>query len=113
MLIADVLPTIRTLYRQPDTLSLWGIPYAMREGQTPRDIWNAPRPDLLAQAAGRYGATMHAPGPQPDWVWLGCPGWWGSIDDSRDQRAIVEWLATLGDSVPVNPCEWASVQVSP
>lgn len=61
MLIADVLPTIRTLYRQPDTLSLWGIPYVMREGQTPRDIWNAPRPDLLAQAAGRYGATMHAP----------------------------------------------------
>ena len=40
-----------------------GIPYEMRPGQQPRDI------------LGR-----------DNWVWLGSPGWYGSM--SADQRAI-------------------------
>ena len=102
------LSSIRVLYRQPDTLSLWGIPYDLRPGQSPRDLWNAPRPDVLARAAGRSGALMYAPGPLDDWIWLGCPGWWGNISRD-DQQQIATWLEKLGDLVPDNPCEWAVV----
>lgn len=102
------LASIRTLYRQPDCLALWGIPYNMRPGQSPRDLWNAPRPDVLARVAGRSGAMMHAPGPLDDWIFLGCPGWWCNIP-REDQQQIQIWLDKLGDLVPGNPCEWATV----
>lgn len=102
------LSSIRVLYRQPDTLALWGIPYDLRPGQSPRDLWNAPRPDVLARAAGRSGAMIHAPGPLDDWIWLGCPGWWCNIERA-DQQQIAAWLEKLGDLVPDNPCEWAVV----
>lgn len=104
------LNSIRTLYRQPDTLALWGIPYDMRPGQNPRDLWNASRPDvLLARAGGRLGAMMHAPGPLDDWIYLGCPGWWGSIEEA-DQKRIAAWLARHAELVPENPCEWSRVR---
>lgn len=102
------LPSIRVLWRQPDTLALWGIPYDMRPGQSPHHLWNAPRPDTLARAAGRYGAMMHSPGPLEGWVYLGSPGWWGTIAQD-DQQQIAAWLAELGDMVPGNPCEWVAV----
>lgn len=87
------LDSIRTLYRQPDTLALWGIPYDMRPEQSPRDLWNAP----------------HAPGPLDDWIYLGCPGWWGSIEEA-DQKRITAWLARHAELVPENPCEWSRVR---
>ena len=85
-MIADRLATIRVLYRAPDTLSLWGIPYGMRPGQQPRDLQ-------------RVGNTN-------GWIWLGCPGWWYSIPKA-DQDAITQWLAAR--DVPAWPCEWCTV----
>ena len=37
----EKLDSVVILWRQPDTLALWGIPYKMREdgGQQPYDLW--------------------------------------------------------------------------
>jgi len=87
MLNAARLATIRVLYRQSDTMSLWGIPYRMRAdvGQQPRDI---------------------DPARRKDWVWLGSPGWWGSMTRA-EQAAVAAFLATLPkDAIPEYPNEW-------
>ena len=48
--------SIKILFRSPDTLTLWGIPYEMRPGQSPGDLWRSnSHPDTLAQARGIYG----------------------------------------------------------
>jgi hypothetical protein len=88
--LADRLVTIRVLYREPDTMSLWGIPYEMRKavGQQPRDI------DIY-----------HRRG----WIWLGSPGWWGSLS-AEEQLAVSAWLAALPEGcIPEGPCEWCSL----
>jgi hypothetical protein len=90
------LASVEVLWRQPDTLALWGIPYGMRAGQAPYDIWRARR-----DGPARVGVS--------DWIWLGQPGWWGDL--SRERRAAVEaYLAALDpDVIPGGPCEWAEV----
>jgi len=87
------LSKIRVLYRDVN-MQLWGIPYDMREGQSPRDLQRAyeqyvpPRP-------GHYGSKRIELG----WTWLGSPGWWGSMSKAR--RAEVEdFLAWFKDAVP-------------
>lgn len=109
-LMVNKLALIRVLFRAPDTLCLYGIPYDMREGQQPSDLWQARSyADLLASARGFYGRRIHAPGPLDDWIWLGCPGWWGNM--SRDDQAAVKaWLQ--GRAVPENPFEWCCVSVA-
>lgn len=79
------LNTIKVLYRQPDTLALWGIPYEMRRGQQPRDLWE------------RRGDS---------WIWLGSPGWYGSMSKS-DQAAVKAFLDQHREAVPENPHEWS------
>ena len=77
------LESICILYREPDTLSLWGIPYDMRPGQQPADI------------ADRAG-----------WVWLGSPGWYGSMSPGEIEvvRAFRDrWLS----AIPGGPNEWS------
>lgn len=84
---AAMLRSIRVLYRQDDTLALWGIPYDMRPGQGPKDI---------------------LPRFRDHWIWLGSPGWWGSY--SRvDQRLLKAYLRAAGaqDAIPQNPHEWS------
>jgi hypothetical protein len=98
MITFEILEGIRVLYRQPDTLSLWGIPYGMRPGQAPRDLW-------------RGCVDRGKPTPPPDWVWLGSPGWYGYM--SAPERAVVE--AFVGqllkkDDVPNGPGEWSEVR---
>ena len=105
------LSEIKVLFRAPDSLALWGIPYEMRPGQAPRNLWDGNRrEDVLAQARGYVGATMSAPGPREGWVWLGTPGWWGNLN-SEAQRAIQEFLAPLKakGAVPGWPYEWVSI----
>jgi hypothetical protein len=90
------LAGIVVLYREPDSLSLWGIPYAMRReiGQEPRHIL----PHL------RRG-----------WIWLGCPGWYGSLERSDIERIKV-WRAALEVAdpgiVPGGPHEWSEIPES-
>jgi hypothetical protein len=105
------LDSIVVLWRQPDTLALWGIPHGMRAGQSPRDLWEGRAiPDDLRRAAGHHGAMLPAPGPRDGWVWLGQPGWWGSL--AREDRLAVEdflgRLATAG-LVPEGPGEWCRI----
>lgn len=85
--------TIVILYRQPDTMSLYGIPYGMRAdvGQQPRDLDRPERRD--------------------GWIWLGTPGWWGSMSPGR-QRAVQAYLEPLQGIIPTGPAEWDYVETA-
>jgi hypothetical protein len=102
------LASIRVLWRQPDTMSLWGIPHDMRPGQQPYDLWKASR-DWKSPRPGWLG-------PRPidlsDWIWLGSPGRWGNM--TAEERAATEaFLAALPkDSIPGGPCEWTRLDAS-
>lgn len=78
------LSAIKILFREADSMSLWGIPYDMREGQAPRDLLENPK---------------------RNWIWLGCPGWWGSLD-TPNQKSIKDFLESVKDSIPGGPNEW-------
>lgn len=108
----DNLAKIRVLYRNLDTLALWGIPYDMRAdvGQQPRDIERA-------RERSNDGLFRHHPStiPRPEyqdphegWIWLGQPGWWGPYDAGSPERLAIEaFLAGLPKgAIPEGPCEW-------
>jgi hypothetical protein len=78
---------IRVLFRAPN-LELYGIPYEMREGQAPKDLWESQYPYI--EICGKKYPRI--PGPQHDWIPL-------MMDDAGQ-----EWLA--GRLVPMNACEW-------
>lgn len=100
------LSAIKILYRQPDTMALWGLPYDLRPGQSPRHLWDSRTiPDTCAQAAGRYGFTLAAPGPREGWIWLGSPGWYGTMT-RRDQVRVRAFLDQHDEFVPGGPGEW-------
>ena len=106
----QALATIQVLFRQPDTLSLWGIPYQMRPGQSPKDIWQGRTiSDTLKTAQGWYGAMLPDPGPGKDWIWLGCPGWWGTMDAEK-QAAVTAFLAQHKDAIPGGPNEFCNLK---
>lgn len=74
------------LWRQPDTLTLWGIHHDMRPGQEPADLFAArpfPRP-------GWFGAPGRSAGPREGWRII-----------SAGEAAI------YGDAVPLAPGEWS------
>lgn len=103
--------TIRVLYRQPDTMALWGIPYALRPGQSPRDLWEGRKiPDTIAAARGWYGRTISSPGPRADWVWLGQPGWYGTLSPEMIEatKLFLESLRGLAQ-IPEDPAEWVDL----
>jgi len=113
MISYTILSEIVVLWRQPDTMALWGIPYDMRPGQSPRDLYEGRKvPDTLAAARGWYGRTIPSPGPREGWIWLGSPGWWGNLDQ-RSQDTISSWLdgVTAGNrlDLPQGPAEWILV----
>ena len=84
------LSSIRVLYRAPDSLTLWGIPYDLRPGQEPRKILERFRQRGTAE----------------DWIYLGEPGWFGSLPAAR-VREIKEFLRTHKEYVPGNSYEWS------
>lgn len=105
----EQLSRIKVLWRQPDTLSLWGIPYDMRPGQSPYDLWRSTTiADTAAAACGRYGYRITTPGPRPGWLWLGRPGWWGGIT-GNEQDTLKLWLAVVADYIPGNACEFDAI----
>jgi len=83
------LATIQALYRAPDSLTLYGIPYKLREDQSPRNL-----------------AEMY----REDWIYLGEPGWYGNMSDAQ-QRMVEEWLAPhrRAGVVPGGPHEWSYI----
>lgn len=105
------LDKIVVLWRQPDLLALWGIPYAMREGcgQTPKHLWDARERDM--RRPFRSGVYQSKPVDLSDWIWLGQPGWWGSL--LPEERAAIEvWLSPLEmlGLVPGGPCEFVDLR---
>ncbi len=88
------LSTIRILYRRPDDLALYGIPYLMRA-----DVGQAPR-DLIRGNGGRIPEA---------WIYLGHPGWWSHMP-REDQAAVKAWL--VGKDAPGNPGEWRVVDAA-
>ena len=101
------LRSIRVLFRAPDTLALYGIPYDMREGQSPGDLWRGRRQPIVYDQT--YGRTEAAPGPREDWIWLGTPGWWGTMP-KQEQKAVEAFLAEHKDSIPGGPYEWDRIE---
>lgn len=71
----------------PYTLALYGIPYLMREGQSPNDLRRA-HDEFVEPPPGSYGSKRID---LSDWIWLGSPGWWGSYSRA-DFNAIKAWL---------------------
>jgi hypothetical protein len=86
----DDLNTIETLFMAPYTLTLYGIPYRMRRdsGQTPRHLFDA--------------------GNTSDWIYLGEPGWWGTMDTDR-MTEVKEYLATIPDAIPRGAYQWTDL----
>jgi hypothetical protein len=83
------LDSIKVLFRRDDSLELFGVPYNMRPGQSPRDIFRA-------------GNT------RGKWIWLGSPGWWGSM--TKGEQALVKaFLAKHKADVPDGPNEWSTL----
>lgn len=85
--------TIRVLFLSPN-FGLYGIPYDMRPGQQPGDLWRSTSyPDTLSR---KLGARISAPGPRADWILL-----------DRKDPAVREFLR--GKDVPDHPYEWTTV----
>jgi hypothetical protein len=80
------LRSIKTLYRKEHTLELWGIPQILAPGQHPRDL------------------------NRKHWVYLGSPGWWGSLSLAK-RETIEEFLGQHKGRVPMNPEEFSELPV--
>jgi hypothetical protein len=112
---SEMLASIRVLFRRDDSLCLYGIPYDMRPGQSPGDLWRAStRHRERPPAVGFPAYVQPKPDPRLDpmhgWIWLGSPGWWGSM--SPESRARVEaWLAAHDGVIPEGPFEWCALDL--
>lgn len=106
----EVLANLKVLYRSPDTLTLYGIPYEMREGQSPRDIYEyAKRSQQEALERPQHIlAAKPQPFPPKDWVYLGEPGWFGHSNEA-DAQAAKAFVDKLGRDAPGDPHEWVRV----
>lgn len=99
------LASIKVLFRAPESLALYGIPYDMRPGQQPIDIWRTAR-SIHARGTAPAGYTD----PRNEWIWLGSPGWWGHLS-AGEIAAVEAWLVerTARGEVPGNPYEWCPI----
>lgn len=105
MNLVEKLKSIKVLFRMPDSLALVGIPYDMRPGQQPRDIWKAFR-DYTSPKPGHYGSKQVD---ISDWIWLGTPGWFGDMT-AEEVAAVKDFIAKHRDDVPGNPYEWSRIE---
>lgn len=113
------IDSIHVLYRRPDSLCLYGIPYAMRPGQSPRDLIRAEWP---AKSHERYMPPLKRSGELPsDWIYLGTnthahkgeiliPWWSGDTSTSDPRPDIKAFLTAHADSIPDGPGEWCSLE---
>lgn len=98
--LAKKLAGIRVLWRAPDTLTLWGLPYDLRPGQTPYDLFKASQKPHPTHPERGFLTSI------ADWVWLGQPGWWGHLD-KPSQEMVEKFLEKHRDNIPSNPPEYA------
>jgi hypothetical protein len=89
MSLKQKLKNIRVLWRQSDTMSLWGIPYHMTGVAEPNDLF-------------RNRNTA-------EWIWLGTPGWYGEYT-GPEIAMIKQTISDLGEAVPQHPGEWSDIQ---
>ena len=86
---------VHALYRQNISLSLFGILYELRPGQSPRDI---------LQGCSNRGEAF-----PEDWVWLGSPGWWADMPKER-KEAVQAFMREHPDAAPENPGEFCELK---
>jgi len=91
---------IKILFMAPDTLTLWGIPYEMRPGQQPGDLFRARR-DHVPPEPGYYGSKRVD---LSDWIYLGEPGWFGSTKGLAETKAFLANIPM--EAKPQGPFEW-------
>lgn len=103
MITLETLSTIRILFRAPDSLSLYGIPYQLRPSQAPRDLF------MRSVPYGRFQRLEAGPVPV-GWIWLGTPGWFGSMT-GEEQTLVRAWLGERRerDELPGNAYEWTEI----
>ena len=84
---ATTFDDIKVLYNDPN-MQLWGLPFEMRPYQAPRHF-----------ADNKEG-----------WVWLGSPGWYGSMPQARiaETRAFLANCKSI-DAIPTSPGEWSRI----
>jgi len=93
------------LFRAPDTMALWGVTHPLRPGQSPGDLFRAQR-DWTPPPPGTVGSSKQ---PHLGWVWLGSPGWWGSMP--KERRKLVEEFAEKHPTlIPESPFEWTDLE---
>lgn len=74
--------SIKVLWRKPETMELFGIPYKMNPQQSPKDL---------------------APRLETSWIRLGYEGGWASPEAE-------EFVKSLGDAVPESPNEFVDLE---
>jgi len=94
------LDTIVYIYRAPN-LELWGIPYELREGQSPTDLWNSQYPKV--KLAGQEIPRL--PGPRKDWIPLSL----GQDYTPNTYQRVCAWLDRQV-FLPGNPREYVRVE---
>lgn len=99
--LAFALGAVRLLWRQPDSGALWGLPYEMRRGQSPYDLWRAEH-EFVPLPQGTYGSKKID---LSDWVYLGGAGPYASKEDRILVEAFLDPLRDK-DLIPLNSCEW-------
>lgn len=72
---------IKVLWRKPETMELFGIPYALKPQQSPKDL---------------------APRLETSWIRLGYEGKWVSPEAEN-------FVQSLGNAVPENPNEYTDL----
>ncbi len=98
------LERVVVLYRQSDTMSLWGIPYAMRPGQSSRDLARSDAREPVRP--GHYGTPPS--NYMAAWIWLGSPGWYGTMDPECIAK-VKAFCEKHKDSIPQSPEEWSTL----
>lgn len=101
------LRAIKTLWRQPDTMTLWGLPYVLRPGQSAYNLFKAERDWRRPRYDDRTGPRRIS---LADWVYLGEPGWWGRRGEGEKQR-VERYLSRpdIRGCVPESPVEQSPV----
>lgn len=99
----EKLANIAVLYREKINLTLWGIPYEMREGQQPSDLKRA-YDNYVPPKPGHYGSSNID---LSDWICLGYPGSTHTrlVEEAEVLREFMTMWKAVG-AIPEGHDEW-------